>query len=393
MVGYSINVDSVANSEYVQAAAKWAGITATIVAQPLLGSAARTGAERVLGTILGGACGLLLHQSVAALRLSNMWNGILKSFGCSGLAALAILIGEKKLGLSYSSKLFQITMLLVTFAAESSDATEQLYFLSRVAGISAGVILMLVLSVVLLPKSATNEALKELGDALEDLLILTDELFGVDHSETEDEDESNAVTVTLLKDRRHDGIAKRFSLLAENLAEMEQNMNISKSERVILKRPKLVLVPRVFPSGRSVLPSEQLRNCSDDVRQVIDSQVPRRDRSHALTHASSSFVCQVAESISFLHRTLSMNEATEDVDVDQFISALRRVLNDIKEHFPTRSQGSDERESLRQLSDFADTTRADPVTSAAVQFVVNDVCDLWQSFDLVVPLLPTYHTG
>ena len=40
---------------------KWAAITAAIVNQPLIGKATQVGAERVIGTVLGGLCGFLVH--------------------------------------------------------------------------------------------------------------------------------------------------------------------------------------------------------------------------------------------------------------------------------------------------------------------------------------------
>jgi uncharacterized membrane protein YccC len=48
-------------SRYIDDLCKWAAITASIVAQPLIGKANQVGGERVLGTILGGICGYLVH--------------------------------------------------------------------------------------------------------------------------------------------------------------------------------------------------------------------------------------------------------------------------------------------------------------------------------------------
>ncbi len=355
-LGYSIDLDG-ANSEYVQAACKWAAITSAIVAQPLLGSAARTGAERTIGTIFGGLMGLLLHQSVTMLQLSNASDGILKAVGCASLAAAAILIGEKRLGLNYSAKLFQITMILVTFAAESSE-TEVHYFVSRVAGIAGGVLLMLTLSVILLPKSATKEALKELGDALDDLILLVDELFGTEDEHREGAEERDAEAPLLRKDRR-------FILLAENLAAMTQNVAVSKSERVISKRP-LILLPRLWPSKVAVLPDLELREMANDVRQV-------------------------AESVSFLHRAVQSDTAAAQSDgISDIVRLLRRVLIDVKGAFPERQPPDDAlRELLAVVAERNASERAS-VYTAAKRFLAADVNDLHASTAAVVPLLPTY---
>lgn len=365
VAGYSIDFESAAYPEFKQASAKWAAITASTVASPLLGSAARTGAERILGTLLGGAMGLVLHQTMVSFHLSNAVDGFIKAAACSALAAGAILVGEKWLKLNYSAKLFQITLLLVTFAAESSDETEHLYFISRVAGIGAGVVLMLVLSVVLLPKSATNEALKELRDALEDLVMLTDELFGVEEA-TEDA----TVTVTLLKDRGNHGIANRYFVLAENLLEMQENVQISRSERVIAKRPSLVLLPRLFPSKQPVLPSQELTAMADDVRQV-------------------------AGSLGFLHRTLITNHEWESQSLDSCIGVLRDVLLDIFEAFPSRRLEDDagpsrRLDTLTELVAAYDQSGTNPVIRAALGYVAHDVQELWGSSNVVVPMLPTF---
>ncbi len=264
VAGYSVDLESGdANEEFKQAACKWAAITAAIVAQPLLGSVVRTGAERVLGTLCGGVTGLLVHQSLNSMHFSDAVNGLIKAAVCSVLAAAAILVGEKTWKLNYSAKLFQITMLLVTFAAESSDETEHLYFISRVAGIASGVLIMLLLSVVLVPKSATNEALKELGDAVADLIALTDELFSVQGGD--------ASTSMLLERDQGSSVANRFSLLAENLAQMQDNIEISRYERSIARAPSLILLPRLFPSKDPVLPAMELNSMANEVRQVSGS--------------------------------------------------------------------------------------------------------------------------
>jgi uncharacterized membrane protein YccC len=173
-LGYSIELDS-ENAAWLKAACKWSAITSAIVAHPLIGKCAKTGAERVLGTIVGGCVGLGLHHGTDLLDISEAADGVFKALACATLAATSILVGEQRLKLNYSSKLFVITLILVTFAAEGSD--EHMYFISRIAGIVSGVLLMVFLSVVILPKSASKEALNEMSAALNDLILLMDDYF------------------------------------------------------------------------------------------------------------------------------------------------------------------------------------------------------------------------
>jgi hypothetical protein len=369
VAGYSIDLESGTNGEFKQAACKWAAITAAIVAQPLLGSVVRTGAERVLGTLCGGVTGLLVHESLNAVHLSDALNGLIKAAVCSVLAAGAILIGEERWKLNYTTKLYQITMLLVTFAAESSEETEHLYFLSRVAGIASGVLIMLLLSVVLVPKSATNEALKELGDAVADLIALTDELFNIQGTTVD-----GSMTVTLLEDRGM-SIAQRFSLLAENLAQMQDNVAISRYERIITRAPSLILLPRLLPSKHPVLPSLELNSMANEVRQVSGS-------------------------LDFLLRASIGDASDREGDaytqgLDEFIGALRGVLVDVKDAFPSRRL-IDNPAAVRRLDALMDSAarqdRSDnnPVIRAALRYAAHDVEELWRSCDTVVPLLPRY---
>ena len=302
------------------------------------------------------------------MHLPNAVEGFIKAAVCSVLAAGAILIGEERWKLNYTTKLFQITMLLVTFAAESSSETEHLYFISRVAGIASGVLIMLLLSVVLMPKSATNEALKELGDAVADVIALTDELFSV-----QDTTGDASVAVTLLEDRGI-RIAKRFSLLAENLAQMQDDIAISRYERSIAKAPSLVLLPRLLPSKDPVLPSSELNVMADEVRQVSGS-------------------------LAFLHRA-SIGDAVDQEDqwlkvgLDEFVGSLRGVLVDVKDAFPSRRL-IDDPAAVRRLGALMDSaarhdrSEANPVIRAALRYVAQDVEELWKSCDAVVPLLPT----
>jgi len=152
-----IGPEHLAYSAAAQTICKWAAITAAIVAQPLIGKATQVGAERILGTVLGGFCGFLVHTIGSELLFGEYSDGTWLAISAAILASLSILVGHRY-KLDTSARLFTITFLLVTFAGDAGEASYKVAFI-RVSGILLGVLLMLVLSVVILPKSATVEAL------------------------------------------------------------------------------------------------------------------------------------------------------------------------------------------------------------------------------------------
>lgn len=196
-VGYGVvGPEHLALSKDVQTIAKWAAITAAIVgAQPLIGKATQVGADRVLGTVLGGFCGAIVHTLGHDLLFNEYTDGAWLTFAAATLAGCAVLVG-KRLRLEMSARLFTITLLLVTFAGDAgtgawriaavrcaalhacradSEPADTLalqsaaciptahhlcvfpYLTCRCGGIVAGVVIMLVLSVLVLPSSATVE--------------------------------------------------------------------------------------------------------------------------------------------------------------------------------------------------------------------------------------------
>lgn len=80
------------------------------------------------------------------------------------LAGASVLVGHR-LKLDVSAKLFTITLLLVTFAGDAGKETWKIAAI-RVGGIVVGVLLALLLSVVILPKSASIECLHCIDNAL-----------------------------------------------------------------------------------------------------------------------------------------------------------------------------------------------------------------------------------
>ena len=287
LVGFGvIGPEHVAYSDAAKNACKWAGITAAIVAQPLIGQASKVGGERLLGTLLGGTIGLLLHQ-IGMRLFGEAMDGIFMSVSAGMLAASSILIGEKRFKLNTSAKLFVVTLLLVTFAGDSGH--DLVGFTSaRVLGISIGVSLMLFLSVAVYPKSATVEALHNMDDALESLILLNicawrnymASRSGIESGIRCNHSNHN-LEQNLLEDPPldpHDEGQRRdmetaLTKLYESLFDMEDNMKASMSETLITKTKKnsLILVPRILPrvsSPASNLPEHELHAMANSVRCV-----------------------------------------------------------------------------------------------------------------------------
>ncbi|KAL6782182.1 hypothetical protein ACKKBF_B39375 [Auxenochlorella protothecoides x Auxenochlorella symbiontica] len=137
-----------------------------VVNAPLLGKAATTGMERALGTILGGFSGFLVFQ-IGELFWNEQTDGMVLTVGACVVSFVAILVGHK-LKLDTSARLYIITFLLVIFGADrGSDAG--LLAWNRVCGILAGVVLILILSILVFPKSASIECIRNVETALESL--------------------------------------------------------------------------------------------------------------------------------------------------------------------------------------------------------------------------------
>ncbi|KFM23531.1 hypothetical protein F751_4413 [Auxenochlorella protothecoides] len=120
--------------------------------------AATTGMERALGTILGGFSGFLVFQ-IGELFWNEQTDGMVLTVGACVVSFVAILVGHK-LKLDTSARLYIITFLLVIFGADrGSDAG--LLAWNRVCGILAGVVLILILSILVFPKSASIECIRK----------------------------------------------------------------------------------------------------------------------------------------------------------------------------------------------------------------------------------------
>ncbi|CAL8465245.1 g4780 [Coccomyxa elongata] len=148
---------------------KWAAITIVVVAAPMLGKVTQVSVERTIGTIFGGLLGL------ATVLLGHGF-GQDEDIAITGFVAFLVGFGAVCVGyalsLDYSAKLFVMTFVLVVMGSnEPADAS--LVALTRIVGIVGGVMLMLMLSVFVFPKSASHQAADNMAEAMIDLVNLS----------------------------------------------------------------------------------------------------------------------------------------------------------------------------------------------------------------------------
>jgi uncharacterized membrane protein YccC len=138
---------------------KWACLTLPVVTMPLLGKTTQVGMERVLGTIIGGTLGLLADG--VATKWWTLQDTETDDFFIAAVAAvcaaLSVLAGQRY-GLDLSARLFVIAFLLVSFSAQQGRDPRAVA-ITRIGGLATGVAVMLLMSVLILPKSASIEAL------------------------------------------------------------------------------------------------------------------------------------------------------------------------------------------------------------------------------------------
>mmetsp|Transcript_8270 Transcript_8270/g.24700 ORF Transcript_8270/g.24700 Transcript_8270/m.24700 type:complete len:646 (-) Transcript_8270:2468-4405(-) len=173
--------------QYAQAC-KWAAITSVVIAQPVIGKLSQVGVERVFGTILGGTFGFAAFrfgQQFWTTTYSQRDDGVVLSLLAFTAAFFGVWAGSK-LKLDYSAKLFTMTFLLVTFGA-TQDHSGLLIMVTRISGICGGVLLSLLASIVIFPRSASQEAIRHTAKALQALTELSSQVWseGVRNNLTE----------------------------------------------------------------------------------------------------------------------------------------------------------------------------------------------------------------
>ncbi|CAL5227833.1 g10862 [Coccomyxa viridis] len=178
-LGYGIVLpDAAVQSAYARQfsqACKWSAITSLTISAPVIGKVAQTGAERILGTFVGGSLGFLTYIVGRTFWTPDTRSdGVTLSLAATLVAYSSVVLG-KKLNLAYSAKLYGIAFLIVTFGAVDEETTGTSVFLlasMRVLGIACGVIILELTAILVYPRSATQEAVAKMGLALEKLAEL-----------------------------------------------------------------------------------------------------------------------------------------------------------------------------------------------------------------------------
>ncbi|CAK0786828.1 hypothetical protein CVIRNUC_010042 [Coccomyxa viridis] len=148
---------------------KWAAITVVVVASPMLGKVSQVSMERTIGTVCGGLLGLGI--SLLGHGFGQDSDMVFTGVAAFVVAFTAVIVGWA-LSLDYSAKLFTMTFVLVIMGSErASDA--YLVALTRISGIVGGVLVMLLLSVIIFPKSASHQASDNMTEALVSLVNLS----------------------------------------------------------------------------------------------------------------------------------------------------------------------------------------------------------------------------
>eukprot|EP00873_Tetraselmis_striata_P033114 jgi/Tetstr1/453378/TSEL_000317.t1 len=139
---------------------QWAAVTVIMTSEPMLGQTVKKGLERIAGSLAGGA----IAVGVASVS-TNPWF----LMACASVVLYtAFWQLTFKWGYDYTAKLLAITFCLVLWGIED-DAKTLWVAGTRLAGVVAGVALGMLLSVVLPPRSATEEAFAACRAALADL--------------------------------------------------------------------------------------------------------------------------------------------------------------------------------------------------------------------------------
>ncbi|CAL5222233.1 g4567 [Coccomyxa viridis] len=148
---------------------KWAAITVVVVASPMLGKVSQVSMERTIGTVCGGCLGLGI--SLLGHGFGQDSDMLFTGIAAFVVAFSAVIVGWA-LSLDYSAKLFTMTFVLVIMGSErASDA--YLVALTRISGIVGGVFVMLLLSVIIFPKSASHQAADNMTEGLVSLVNLS----------------------------------------------------------------------------------------------------------------------------------------------------------------------------------------------------------------------------
>ncbi|KXZ48693.1 hypothetical protein GPECTOR_26g596 [Gonium pectorale] len=189
MLGHIVNFGpehAVLSSNFRQSC-NWAAITCIVVTAPVIGKVAQVAFDRLLGTAVGGFIGMVAFTIGFHLFGAGPGGSVFIS-AVAGLTVWATTYLAFKHSLDQLARFMQLTYCIVAFGAKPDKGASLLAML-RIGGIFAGGLLSVLLAVVVLPRSASVEALREMRKALKALHDLNKEVWalsGVDGTGTLD---------------------------------------------------------------------------------------------------------------------------------------------------------------------------------------------------------------
>ncbi|GAX75211.1 hypothetical protein CEUSTIGMA_g2655.t1 [Chlamydomonas eustigma] len=161
----------------------WAAITCTVVTAPLIGKVSEVSTYRIIGTVVGGLWGFFMF-SIGVFTFTSVPDGdgpgVFVSL-LSPLVAVATTFLAYKLGLDQLARFTQLTYILVGYGTYNNAQGAFLQAVVRIGGIISGALVSLMLSVIILPRSATVEACREAKKALKLLIDLNDLVWSSHH--------------------------------------------------------------------------------------------------------------------------------------------------------------------------------------------------------------------
>ncbi|KAL0033900.1 hypothetical protein WJX77_010072 [Trebouxia sp. C0004] len=148
----------------VQEGCMWAAFTSMVITAPVVGKLSRQSLEQIIGTLVGGVLGYLTWLVIDAYKINK--DGFLLSLclsACSAAMGFFNVVVEESLS---DANMTALTFLSVVFGTTESPTELLLPAITRVVGIIGGVLLSLLLSVLLWPKSASEQAMRHMKAAL-----------------------------------------------------------------------------------------------------------------------------------------------------------------------------------------------------------------------------------
>eukprot|EP00803_Ostreobium_quekettii_P001150 evm.model.scf_354.3 EVM.evm.TU.scf_354.3 scf_354:8182-14300(-) len=140
----------------------WLAMVNFFIHAPLVGRVARVGFQHIVGTLLGAGCGIGI---ITIASRPGFGNALWMTVATTSMVVLSIVLFAWYMKIPETSTMFILAILLPVFATESLQKAD-MFALSRIAGMIAGVVLMEILAVTVYPKSATQEVVRNIRSVL-----------------------------------------------------------------------------------------------------------------------------------------------------------------------------------------------------------------------------------